>query len=196
MTTYYFSKEQNSELNLKKIKANILSENFEFYVGSGVFSKSKIDKGTEVLLNSVFIKPEWKILDLGCGYGAIGIILKKVYPDAIVTMVDINKRALKLAKMNVNLNNVDVRVMESDLYAKVQTQFDTIVVNPPQKAGKQLCFKIIEDAKEHLKDKGLLQLVGRHNKGGKTLEKKMLSVFGNVKSASKKSGYRVYVSEK
>jgi len=98
--------------------------------------------------------------------------------------------------MNVKAHKLDnVEVIVSDKFKKIEGKFDTILVNPPQTAGKQLCFEMIEKSKEFLKKTGTLQLVARHNKGGKTLSLKMQEVFGNVKDIAKKSGYRVYLTQ-
>ena len=86
--------------------------------------------------------------------------------------------------------------MQSDGFENIKDKFDTILLNPPQTAGKQLCQKLIEDSKQHLNPKGCLQLVARHNKGGKELSKKMFEVFGNMKEIAKGSGYRTYLSQK
>lgn len=194
---HYFSEYQDSELKLKKIKVILRDRSFEFHTGSGVFSKDKVDKGSELLINSCIVKKKWKILDLGCGYGVVGIAIAKSFPTTEIVMVDVNKRAVKLARMNLKLNKVDnVKVLDSDLFEKMNQKFNTIIVNPPQKAGKEICFKIIEESKDYLEKGGLLQLVARHNKGGKTLEQKMKGVFGNVKEMAKKGGYRVYISRK
>ncbi len=193
---HYYSEYQDSELKLKKIKSLLRDKSFEFYTGSGVFSKDKVDKGSELLINSCILEKKWRVLDLGCGYGAVGIAIARIFSDAAVEMVDVNRRAVKLARMNLKLNNVDnAKVFSSDLFSKVNDKFNTIVVNPPQKAGKDVCFKIIEESMDYLFKNGLLQLVARHNKGGKVLSQKMEEVFGNVKDIGKKSGYRVYVSE-
>ena len=126
---------------------------------------------------SVFDK-NWKILDLGCSYGPVGITMAKIFPDAGITMTDINTRAIQLAKMNIKLNHVaNAEVIFSDLYKSIEGKFNTIIVNPPQKAGKETCFEIIEKSIGYLEPNGSLQLVARHNKGGKGLEKKMNLVF-------------------
>lgn len=193
---HYYSEYQDSELKLKKIKSLLRDKSFEFYTGSGVFSKDKVDKGSALLINSCIIKKKWRVLDLGSGYGAVGIAIARIFSDATVEMVDVNRRAVKLARMNLKLYNIDnAKVFSSDLFAKVDGKYNSIVVNPPQKAGKDVCFKIIEESKNYLEKTGLLQLVARHNKGGKVLSQKMEEVFGNVKDIGKKSGYRVYVSE-
>lgn len=194
--THYYSEKQKSELRLNKINAFLKGKNFEFYAGSGVFSMKKIDKGTEILVNNAMIEDGWKILDLGCGYGAVGIAIKRLFQNTKITMADINERAIKLSKMNSKLNNVEIAIIKSNLYdALEKMKFNTILTNPPQSAGKAVCFEIIENAPKHLEKNGLLQLVARHNKGGRQLSKKMKEIFGNVKEIVKKSGYRVYVSE-
>ncbi len=191
---YYYSKKQESPLNLKKIKCILRGKDLEFYTGSGVFSKNKVDSGTKLLAENAYVEDVWRVLDMGCGYGAVGITINKVFPDTEVLMVDINKRAVKLAKMNVKLNDAKAEAMQSDLYENIKEKFNSIIANPPQRAGKEVCFKIIEDSKKYLVKDGLLQLVARHQKGGKELGKRMELVFGNIRETAKKSGYRVYVS--
>jgi 16S rRNA G1207 methylase RsmC len=193
---HYYSEKQTSSLRLRKINVSLRGVSAEFYTGSGVFSFRKIDRGTAILIEYCVMKKDWRILDIGCGYGVVGIIIAKAFPEAEVVMTDINKRAVKLAKMNCELNQLfNAEVKQGDLFEKVEGEFDTILVNPPQVAGKDVCFKIIENAKKYLYNKGLLQLVARHNKGGKVMSDRMKEVFGNVQEIAKKSGYRVYVSQ-
>lgn len=195
MTEHYYSKKQTSKLRIKEIEVKLRGNNLKFYTGSGVFSIGKIDKGTQLLIEKCIIKPNWKVLDLGTGYGPIGISIAKAFPSTKILMTDINQRAIKLTKNNIKLNNItNTEIKKSNLYNNIKEKFNTILTNPPQTAGKEICFEIIEKAKDHLKNNGLLQLVARHNKGGKELEKKMKEIFGNVKEMAKKSGYRVYVS--
>ncbi len=197
MAEHYYSQNQRSALNLKKISAVLRGIRLEFYSGSGVFSKDKVDRGTEVLIENCAVENKWDVLDLGCGYGAVGIAVAKAFPNSKVILSDVNKRALKLAKMNVELNKVEnAYVVFSDLYSGVLGEFDTILSNPPMSAGRELCFRIIEEAKDYLKKGGFLQMVAKHRKGGKMLEEKMLGVFGNVEAIAKFSGYRVYISKK
>ena len=193
---HYYSENPKSELKIKKINQNIKGIKFEFYTSSGIFSKDKIDRGTLVLAENMVVKKNSKVLDAGCGMGVLGIAAAKLF-GADIFMTDINKRAVMLANKNIELNNVKAEVFQGNLYEKIKdNDFDVIISNPPQTAGKELCFKLIGESKNHLKENGSLQIVARHNKGGKTLGKKMEDVFGNVKIIGRKSGYSVYMGVK
>jgi len=195
MEHYYYAK-QKSSLKIKKIKQKIRGREFELFTASGVFSKEKIDRGTLMLAENMVINKNDKVLDIGCGIGILGVVTAKLF-NAIVTMSDINKRAVMLANKNIKLNNVKAEIYQGNLYEKIkQNDFEIILSNPPQTAGKEVCFQLIEQSKKHLKNNGSLQLVARHNKGGKALSKKMEEVFGNIKVIAKKSGYWVYMSVK
>ncbi len=193
---HYYSEQQKSLLSIKKINCRISGVEFEFYSSSGVFSKDNIDKGTLILAESMVIEKNSKVLDVGCGIGILGIAAAKLF-NAKVVMCEINKRAAMLAKKNCRLNNAECEIYHGNLYEKIrQDDFDAILSNPPQNAGKYLCFQLIIQSKNHLKNNGNLQLVARHNKGGKSLSEKMEETFGNVRVIARKSGYRVYFSVK
>ena len=194
MTEYYYTEKPTSEEKRKEISINILGQKLSIITVSGVFSAGEIDKGTKILINNSIIQDNWTILDLGCGYGIVSVALKKSNPSITVTATDINERAVKYAKLNAKKNNVELEVLQGNLYDSVKDRkFNTIILNPPQSAGKEICFAMITQAKEHLDVKGLLQIVARHSKGGATLEKKMKETFGNVKVTARESGFRIYV---
>ena len=193
---HYYSEQPKSSFKIKKIKQIIKNFEFEFYTAPSVFSKDKIDKGTLILAENMMIDENSYVLDIGCGIGVLGIVAGKLY-NANVAMSDINKRAINLAKRNLELNNIKAEVYQGNLFEPIEkNNFDVILSNPPQTAGKNICFKLIEQSKDFLKINGSLQLVSRHNKGGKTLSDKMNKVFGNLKFISKKAGYWVYMSIK
>ena len=193
---HYYSKQQKSLLKIKKIKQKIEGIDFEFYTASGIFSKDKVDKGTLILAENMQVDEEDKVIDIGCGIGVLGIVAAKLF-NANVVMSDINERAIMLSKKNIKLNNVRAELYNGNLFQPIKdNDFDVILSNPPQTAGKDVCFQLIKQSKNHLKKYGNLQLVARHNKGGKTLSKKMEEVFGNVKVIAKKAGYWVYLSVK
>jgi 16S rRNA (guanine1207-N2)-methyltransferase len=192
--SHYFSEKQDSRLTLKKIQATIRGKELIFYLASGVFSSKHIDKGSLLLAETAEIGQTWDVLDLGCGNGAVGIAVAKAELSSKVVCSDINERAVKAAKLNIKLNNVqNAEAVKSDGFEKLNKEFDTILLNPPQTAGRELCQKLIASSKAHLKPGGSLQLVARHNKGGKTLYKFMQEIFQNGLVLSRSGGYRVYM---
>jgi 16S rRNA G1207 methylase RsmC len=198
MKEHYFSPEPESDLKLGKIEVKYQGNDFAFYTSSGVFGKKKADAGSMLLVESAKIedKEGFSVLDLGCGYGLIGITIKKTYPNAKVICSDVNKRAVMLTKKNAEANNVELNALQSDIFSNIKENFDAILVNLPQHAGKDICFKMIEESYKHLNSNGSLQVVSRHQKGGKSYQKKMEEVFGNCTDIGKGSGYRVYMSVK
>ena len=195
MTEHYYSKEPVSSFNLRKVKFIINGMEYEFYTAGGIFSNTKLDFGTRVLIENMKVKEEDDVLDLGCGLGVVGRVVANVTKGKVV-LVDINKRAVKLSKMNTKgLKNVEV--YQGDKYEAVEgKKFDVILLNPPQTAGKKVCMEMIKKALDHLKKGGSLQIVARHNKGGETLSKYMIEIFGNMETLVKEGGYRVYMSVK
>jgi len=193
---HYYSPKQDSEFYPAKIVSHFHSREFIFYSASGVFSKGKVDRGTALLAERMILNTGDKVLDIGCGIGILGIVAASL--GAKATMSDVNERAAALAGKNAALNGIsDATIVNGDLYNPIKNHdFDVILSNPPQSAGKQVCFALIEGALSHLKKGGALQLVARPNKGGKTLAKKMEEVFGNVSVVVKKSGFAVYLSRK
>ena len=194
---HYYTVEPTSKLKVKVAKF-VLKNGHEylFKTPSGVYSYGRIDKATKILLDHMVVHGE-SLLDLGCGYGVIGIVAKKEYPRMKVFMSDINKRAVEFAKINAKDNNVDVDIRWGDLYEPWKDmKFDMIVCNPPIVAGKKVWMKIIEDAPEYLNDGGSLQMVAYHNKGGKRIKGYMEKVFGNVEDIWKEGGIRIYRSVK
>ena len=194
---HYYSEKPDTKLDKQEIQVNLLGIDFKFNTAASTFSKTRIDAGTYVLISRAEITENSQILDLGCGYGAVGIAIAKKHSDCTVLMTDINERAVKLSQDNIKLNQIDnAKVRKSNIYDSIPEQFDNILLNPPQTAGKKICFQMIEEAKDHLNPEGKLQLVARHKKGGKELGKKMNETFGNLREIAKKSGYRIYISQK
>lgn len=195
---HYYSKEQTSEYRPSKVTMRVRGNEIALYTAGGVFSPSRLDKGTELLIEKAELGKGWRVLDLGCGYGIAGIAARLSEPSTEVVFSDVNERAIKLTRLNLKILKLDdekTTVRCGDKYEKLKGEkFDTILFNPPQTAGKKTCFQMIEEAKEHLNPGGSLQLVARHQKGGKELEKKMQETFGNVDQVAKKGGFRVYIS--
>ncbi|RME55473.1 methyltransferase domain-containing protein, partial [Candidatus Woesearchaeota archaeon] len=164
--SHYYSKKQDSRFDLIKINDTIRGFEIELTSSSGVFSKNKIDLGSKILAENMVVKKNDRVLDLGCGIGIIGIIASKLTENEVI-LTDINERACYLSKLNTK-GIKNIKVKNGDLYETVKNQkFDVILLNPPQTAGKDVCFSMIEQAKNHLVKGGSLQLVARHQKGGK-----------------------------
>ena len=188
--SYYFDKETSVESNIITTKSEIKGKLYTFKTDNNVFSKRGLDFGTRTLLESIDINSiSGDILDFGCGYGPIGIYLKS-NTDSNVDMIDINERALSLAKMNANINGVSVNIFESDVYSNVNKMYDYIITNPPIRVGKKILYEILIGASNHLKDKGHLIFVINKDQGAKSVVKDM-SEYYDVKVLKKNKGFFV-----
>lgn len=192
---HYYDEEQTSAFEPFLLNIKLKDLAFTVYSASGIFSFRRLDKGTEVLLQYCELPDAGRVLDLGCGYGVVACAVKMRKPECEVLASDVNERSLKLTRMNAKHLNLDIKVMKSNLFDNIET-VDVVLVNPPYVAGRKLIFKLIEQAQTKLSPNGNLQLVARHQKGGKMLEQKMQEVFGNVETIGKKAGFRVYKAVK
>ena len=167
--SYYFTNDENLKSEINKINIQINNHPFSFYTDNGVFSKKGLDFGTRTLLENI-PKLKGKVLDLGCGYGPIGIYIKKTN-DVIVDMVYINLRSLDLSKKNSLLNKVEVNIFESNGYQNINDKYDYIITNPPIRVGKTILYDLLLNAKEYLNQNGELWLVINKDQGAKSLMK-------------------------
>lgn len=167
-----------------------------FTSDNGVFSKSMIDYGSRVLLDNIEITNEKTLFDVGCGYGTFGICLNKVYSHLNVDMVDVNDRALELAKLNAKNNNIHANIYKSFIYENVQGSYDVIVTNPPVRAGKEVVTTILQESIEHLNENGSLWVILQKKQGAPSAKKKMEEVFGNCEIVKRDKGYYLLHSVK
>jgi 16S rRNA (guanine1207-N2)-methyltransferase len=195
MNAHYFTDEKAGKPYL--IKAHVRGEDVEFYSAPGLFSKERLDNGTKLLLESAQLPAQGSVLDLGCGSGSIGVLIKKWHPNLLVTQSDVTEKALAVTEQNAAHFGVHTRVVRSDCYdAFPGEQFSTILVNPPRAAGKDIIFRMIQEAPPHITSGGTLQLVAMTNKGGSSYEKMMQQSFGNVEVIGRGGGFKVYKSKK
>ena len=192
----YFDNDKNIKSERKIIKFNFDNNVFSIYSDNGVFSKDRFDYGTRVLLNSVDIdKLSGNVLDLGCGLGVVGIILGTFNKGINIDMVDINERAIDLAKNNLVLNNIKANVFVSDIYSNIDNKYDFIITNPPIRAGKNVIRVFLLGSYDYLKDDGILYFVMRKDHGVKSMIKE-LSVKFNTIIVNKDKGFYVVLCTK
>ncbi len=195
MSEHYYTSNPISEIKEKVFSQTFKGASLTFTTVSGVFSfDERIDRASEILIKN-FSPSSSTLLDLGCGYGAIGLFLKALFPELAVDMADINNRAVEYSTRNARLNKLEVKVTQSDLFSSFEGRhFGDIVTNPPIAAGKKLNLALINEAFDYLESGGALWLVAFHNKGGSTLKEMMKERFGNAEDIEKSGGIRVYKS--
>lgn len=196
----YFEYNPNLKKNIHEVRYTYKGNELVFNADNGVFSKDRVDFGTNVLLNSI---PDFDgkslILDMGCGYGVIGLCIAKAYPLSAITMVDVNLRAVELVKENIIKNRINnANALQSNLYDELSSNdcFDVIISNPPIRAGKNIVHGVAKEGYNHLKIGGKIFLVIQKKQGAPSMEKCLFEVFGNVKTLAKENGYFIFESIK
>jgi 16S rRNA (guanine1207-N2)-methyltransferase len=190
--SHYFTKENDTlKSNEKLILVKIKDKSFSFFTDHGVFSKQGLDFGSRLLIESILDYEGKKVLDIGCGYGPLGIIFKSFNPDSDVSMIDVNDRAVKLSQKNATSNKVIVNVFYSDSFGDITEEYDLIFTNPPIRAGKDVIYSFFHGAKNHLKAEGMFFFVMNKKHGAPSAIKKCEEIFSSVEVINKKSGYYI-----
>lgn len=192
MSEHYFSKKPQSKSMPQQWKYKLRGNSYSFTSDVGVFSKNEVDFGTQLLVES-FEEPtvDGDILDLGCGYGPIGISLADCYPNRSVVMVDVNERAVMLARDNALYNEIrNVEALQSDRLTNLEGRsFAAILTNPPIRAGKKVVHQMFEDSEAALLESGELWVVIQKKQGAPSAKKKLESLFGRVDLIARSKGY-------
>ena len=197
--SHYFQLDPELASKQRVIEYYIDGRTISLVSDNGVFSKDKIDEGTFAFLKVLVpLRLSGKILDLGCGYGPIGLTIALTSPEARVDLADINTRALALCVENAKKLGLSPRVtvLLSNIYENIEGQYNSIVVNPPIRAGKVVTYAMYEGAFSHLIDGGSLFIVIRKNQGAPTASRYIESIFGNVTLLKRDKGYYVYEAKK
>lgn len=195
-TNMYYEDNRDLAHDVQELSVELLGLPLHFLTDAGVFSKNAIDYGSRVLLDNFQPEVAKTLLDVGCGYGTLALTLAKKY-GLKATLVDVNIRALDLAKKNADKNNIEVNgIFLSNIYDNVEGKFDAIISNPPIRAGKEVVHTILSDAYEHLNDDGHLTIVIQKKQGAPSAQKKMKDVFGNCEIVAKDKGYYILRSYK
>ena len=197
MNDHYYTRNPASESRPVDCEYTYRGIPLTFRTDAGVFSKGEVDTGTDLLLKALPEEMGGEILDLGCGWGVIGISVARKWPEAKVTMADVNLRALDLSRENAKRNRADVVCAESDGMAAFEGRmFDAVITNPPIRAGKQVIYRMFADAAKCLKPGGALYLVIRKQQGAESCMKYLGTLFGSVEKMDKSGGFWVIRAEK
>ena len=191
----YYAENPDAAHDIHELRVDLLGEKMTFLTDAGVFSKKMVDFGSQLLLKYLEVNLGETVLDVGCGYGPLGLSLAKAY-GVQATMVDINNRALDLARKNAERNKVEATIFQSNIYEQVKGKFDHVISNPPIRAGKQVVHEIIEKSKDFLGIGGDLTIVIQKKQGAPSAKSKMEDVFGNCEIVKKDKGYYILRSVK
>lgn len=195
----YFDNDPSIASKERVISFEIYGHKIRLITDNGVFSKDKVDEGSLAFLKVLIpLNLSGKILDLGCGYGPIGLTIAMTSSEARVDLADINMRALALCKKNAQMLGLsqNVTILHSDIYENIEGPYDSIVVNPPIRAGKKVTWSMYEGAYQRLIDGGSLFIVIRKNQGGPSASKYIEDLFGNVTLLKRDKGYYIYQAKK
>ncbi len=195
MTNQYFSQNPDVESDRRTWTFSLRGNSLTFTTDNGVFSKNEVDFGSRLLIDTFNLPAvDGDILDLGCGYGPVGIALAKDFPDRNIIGVDINQRALELATENAWQNNVkNVSFLKSDIFSEIkEKKFAAILTNPPIRAGKQVVYQMLEDSRQALLTGGELSVVIQKKQGAPSAQKKLEELFSEVEVVVKKKGYFIF----
>lgn len=176
------------------LKETIFGQEIVLETGNYYFSPKGVDNGTRFLLSKVQVTEKDKVLDLGCGYGVVGISIAKQIGGEHVVMSDVSEEALLLTGANLKLNKLEqVRVVKSNGLKEISdNDFTLILSNPPYHADFSVAKAFIEDGYKRLELGGKLLMV---TKRLPWYRNKLTSVFGGVK-VFEQDGYYVFVAEK
>lgn len=195
MTQHYFTSNPQSAHDERAIQVELAGVRADFCTDAGVFSRDGLDFGSRLLIETVYPLLHGRVLDMGCGWGAIGVLLARLCPDAQITMADINERAVALAARNARQNGVSAETLVSDGYENIAPSFDAIVTNPPIRAGKQTVYRILDEAKTRLVPGGRLFLVIRKEQGAPSAQTHLQGVYSRVELLARKKGYWILACE-
>src|SRR5699024_178560 len=198
MADHYYTENPHSKMNKNKWTYDFEGKTFRFISSTGVFSKERIDFGSRTLIDA-FELPQVSggVLDLGCGYGPIGLLLASKFSERHFTMVDVNERAIELAKENARNNEVDnVTILKSDGLQNVNHEkYAAILTNPPIRRGKKVIYELFKQSKSALEEDGELWVVIQKKQGAPSAIKFLETLFNRVEVVQKKKGYYIIVAK-
>ena len=189
MSEQYFTGKPTSESRPVDCEFEYRGHGLKFTTDAGVFSKGVLDNGTRILLKALPESMQGRVLDLGCGWGPVGVSLGKVFPQLDIVMSDVTERALDLAKSNAARNGVKASGLLSDGLDRVEGMFDYIITNPPIRAGKQVIYRLFAQSALQLTENGELYIVIRKQQGAESAIKYLKTLFEQVNTIEKSGGF-------
>lgn len=191
MNDHYYTENPLSESKPVQARFSYRGQAFDLTTDAGVFSRGELDAGTRILLSALPERLEGDILDLGCGWGPIGVCVGRLNPGCRVTFADINLRALELSRQNAAKYPIQANFIHSDGFSAINGLFDCVITNPPIRAGKQTVYQMFSDSLAHLRPGGVLYLVIRKQQGAPSALKYLSTLFTGVTVIEKSGGYWV-----
>ena len=191
MTEHYYAKNPGVAHDDRRVIFEVLGLKIQCTTDSGVFSREGLDMGTRILLEAL---PEvsGRALDLGCGWGSVGVALGRKYPEAELVLTDVNERAVELARRNLRENGVGgAQAVCGDGFEKVEGAFDLIALNPPIRAGKAAIYELFANAAARLRAGGALYIVIRKQQGAESAQKYLKTIYRDVERVARDTGYWV-----
>lgn len=199
MGSHYYTSKPNTDHYLQEIEYTYMDRRLSLTTDTNVFSRDRVDFGSSLLIQTMQFQSDAKVLDLGCGYGPIGICAALLAMDGKVTMVDINERAVHLSGENIKRNGIiNAKVLISDGVQALSSDdtFQIVLTNPPIRAGKEKVFQFYEGAFRHLEAEGELWVVIQKKQGADSTQQKLQELFGHVEVVEQDKGYRIFKATK
>jgi len=198
MSEHYYSRQPTSVSSRRMLHVELRGQQWRFVTGGGVFSGGRVDPGTRLMAETMEIGEEDAILDLGCGWGVLGIVAARLAPHGRAYLVDVNERAVALARENLRLNeivNAEVRAGEGTAPFR-HLIFDRVLLNPPIRAGAEVVLDLAAQAHAALRPGGVLYFVARTRQGARTLARDLAEIFPRCQEVERQGGYRLYRAQK
>lgn len=192
MSEHYFAPEPGTEHALREIEVVFEGVRFSFQTDAGVFSRADFDEGSALMLGAALDELSGDVLDLGCGWGPVGVIAARLCPSCRVTMLDVNARACQLSQANAKRAGVNARVHCQDGLKGIGESFDWILLNPPIRAGKETVYRLFRESRDSLRPEGRLVVVIRKQQGALSAQRYLETLFTRVDLRCRKKGYHVY----
>lgn len=190
MTEHYYTRTPTSRHDVKRLAIAVEGLSLAFDTDAGVFSRGELDAGTELMIRSL-PRLSGQVLDLGCGWGPLGLFVKARNPDIDLTCADINERAVALTAGNAALNGLACRALQSDGFAAIEGSFDAVLTNPPIRAGKKVIYALFEQARAHLRPGGALYIVIQTKQGADSALRFLESAFASARVIARGGGFKV-----